>query len=122
MPRPQRHDDTTTIVPHPTSTPREGPTLFGSDQFAELLKALNTLATSPVIAPNAVFNLASASAAVRVPPGCLPREIKLGRLQARKRGGRYYILGEWLLAWLASGQPHRRWRAAGACQCPADSQ
>ena len=69
-------------------------------------------AAAPVIHPNAVFTLASAAAACGLPSNCLPREIRLGRLQARRRGGRYYILGQWLLEWLATGETHRSWRGS----------
>jgi hypothetical protein len=64
------------------------------------------------INPAVVYTLASATAALGPAKECLPREVRLGRLQARKRAGRYFILGRWLLDWLATGQPHPRWRAA----------
>jgi hypothetical protein len=62
-----------------------------------------------VIDPTAVYTIATATAALTLRKECLPREIRLGRLQARKRAGRYWILGKWLLAWLATGTPHRLW-------------
>jgi hypothetical protein len=62
-----------------------------------------------VIDPHAVYTVPSATAALGLRKECLPREIRAGRLQARKRGGRYWILGSWLLAWLEGGTPHPRW-------------
>jgi hypothetical protein len=71
-----------------------------------------------VIQPHAVYTLVSATAALGLARECLPREIRLGRLEARKRGGRYYILGEWLLDWLRRGQAHRAWgRRQGNADC-----
>jgi hypothetical protein len=64
-----------------------------------------------VIDAAAVYTVASATAALGLRKECLPREMRMGRLQARKRGGRYWIVGEWLLAWLATGTPHPRWGA-----------
>jgi hypothetical protein len=40
--------------------------------------------------------------------GCLPREIRLGRLRASKRAGKYLIVGAWLLEWIESGEVKRR--------------
>jgi hypothetical protein len=36
--------------------------------------------------------------------GTLPRELRLGRLRHAKRAGRIFILGRWVLAWLAAGE------------------
>jgi hypothetical protein len=58
------------------------------------------------------YSLQSATAALDVKRETLVREIRLGRLQARKRAGRYWILGQWLLDWLASGAAHKAWEAA----------
>jgi hypothetical protein len=63
-----------------------------------------------VIHPTAVYSLPAAAAALGLARETLPREIRLGRLQARKRGGRYFVLGQWLLDWLAGGEPHRSWQ------------
>jgi hypothetical protein len=67
-----------------------------------------------VLDPHAVYTIPSAAAALGLAKETLPREIRLGRLQARKRGGRYFILGQWLLDWLASGEPHRNWQEGHA--------
>jgi hypothetical protein len=64
-----------------------------------------------VIDPRAVYTVPAATAALALARECLPREIRLGRLQARKRAGHYWILGQWLLDWLASGAAHRSWPA-----------
>jgi hypothetical protein len=69
----------------------------------------------PVIPKNAVYTVESATEALGLAPSCLPREIRLRRLRASRRGGRYFILGSWLLAWIASGSTtHRRKRHATA--------
>jgi len=39
---------------------------------------------------------------------CLPREIRLSRLRVAKRGGKYLILGAWLLEWIEAGELPRR--------------
>jgi hypothetical protein len=57
-----------------------------------------------VIAPNAVYNLIQAREALGLSANCLRREIRLGRLRVAKRGGRGYVLGEWLLEWLRAGE------------------
>jgi hypothetical protein len=64
-------------------------------------------ALAPVIDPHAVFTVSSAQAVLALPKGCLPREIRLGRLRASKRSGRYWVLGSWLLQWLEGGEIHR---------------
>jgi hypothetical protein len=65
-----------------------------------------------VIDPNAVYTVPTAAAALGLARETLPREIRLGRLQARKRGGRHFILGQWLLDWVSTGEPHHAWGAA----------
>jgi hypothetical protein len=65
-----------------------------------------------VIDPRGVYTIPSATAALDLAKECLPREIRLGRLQARKRAGRYWVLGAWLLAWVSTGQAHPAWQAA----------
>jgi hypothetical protein len=56
-----------------------------------------------------VYTVPAATSALGLARECLPREIRLGRLEARKRGGRYFLLGRWLLHWLETGQAHRCW-------------
>jgi hypothetical protein len=36
------------------------------------------------------------------------REIRCGRLRASRRCGRYLVLGEWVLRWVADGERRRR--------------
>jgi hypothetical protein len=61
-----------------------------------------------VIRETAVYTRESAQLAVGGKKTFIAREIRLGRLRASKRGGRYYILGEWLLQWLREGEVKRR--------------
>jgi hypothetical protein len=65
-----------------------------------------------VIHSNAVYDRQQAQQALGLAKDTLGREIRLGRLRASKRGGRYYILGEWLLDWIRQGEVVRRPRAA----------
>jgi hypothetical protein len=57
-----------------------------------------------VIDPNGVYGLESARQALSLKKGCLPREIRLRRLRASKRGGRIMILGRWLIEWVEGGE------------------
>jgi hypothetical protein len=68
-------------------------------------------ATAPVIHPSAIFTVEGARGALGLAKGCLPREIRLGRLRCSKRAGRYYILGAWLLEWVEAGEVCRRGQA-----------
>jgi hypothetical protein len=68
----------------------------------------STPAVQPhVIRKAAVYTRESAQLAVGGKKTFIAREIRLGRLRASKRGGRYYILGEWLLQWLREGEVRR---------------
>ena len=60
-----------------------------------------------VIRANAIYSLATARAALGLKAATLPREIRLGRLRVSKRGGRYFLLGQWILDWLRSGELRR---------------
>lgn len=57
---------------------------------------------------NAVYDLQAARSALALTKGTLPREIKLGRLRAAKRAGKYLILGRWLREWIEAGEVPRR--------------
>lgn len=59
-----------------------------------------------VINPNAVYTLPTAQRALGLKKATLRREIRLRRLRVSKRAGRYYLLGDWLLDWLRSGDIH----------------
>jgi hypothetical protein len=68
------------------------------------------------------YSLQSATAGLDVRRETLLREIRLGRLEARKRAGRYWILGSWLIRWLETGKPHAAWDAAhGAKPVPEEN-
>jgi hypothetical protein len=56
-----------------------------------------------IIEPNAVYTLGGAQEALGLAKGTLPREIRLGRLKAAKRAGKYMITGAWLLEWIEAG-------------------
>ncbi len=64
-----------------------------------------------VIAPNSVYDVAAARAALRLNKTTIRREVREGRLRVSCRAGRCYLLGEWLLDWLRSGPPPRRTRS-----------
>lgn len=61
-----------------------------------------------VIDRDAVFTLPTLRATLGTAKNTLPREIRLGRLRVCKRGGRYYVQGEWVLEWLRQGEVRRR--------------
>jgi hypothetical protein len=71
------------------------------------LPPTNEAAPPHVIDPHAVYDLASARAALSLAKGTLSREIKLGRLRASKRAGKVLILGSWLLQWVEAGEVRR---------------
>lgn len=58
----------------------------------------------PVIPANAVYSLPQAARLLGLKANCLPREVRLRRLRVAKRAGRYFVLGSWLLEWLAGGE------------------
>jgi hypothetical protein len=73
------------------------------------LPAVGAPARPPhLIHPLAVYTLPSARSALGLAKSSLNREIRLKRLRVARRGGRYFILGEWLLAWLRGGEVGRR--------------
>jgi hypothetical protein len=82
------------------------PALAGEDM--SVTRTEKGKVTVHTIAPNAVFTVASAAQILTVKTNTLPREIRLGRLRAAKRAGRHFILGAWLLEWLAAGEVKRR--------------
>lgn len=72
-------------------------------------------ADPPVIPANAVYSLAQAARALGLRKNCLPREARLRRLRVAKRAGRYFVLGAWLLDWLAAGE-------VGSTRAPANTE
>jgi hypothetical protein len=67
--------------------------------------------TQPTILDyRAVYSLDQARQTLGLAKGCLPREVRLGRLRVSMRGGRYYTTGAWLWEWLTAGEVHRRQR------------
>jgi hypothetical protein len=57
-----------------------------------------------VIDPNAVIMPDDLRRMLRLKTSTLRREIREGRLRVCKRAGRYFFLGEQVLAWLRSGE------------------
>lgn len=68
----------------------------------------NSATASPagpaIVRPTAVYSLAEAAQLLKLKKNCLPREVRLGRLRVSKRAGRYFVLGQWLLDWIAAGE------------------
>jgi hypothetical protein len=78
---------------------------------AELAAALRV----HTINPHSVYFPDQLRAWLRFKASTLRREVRAGRLRIAKRGGRYYVLGAWLLEWLQDGEvPRRRPRTAAA--------
>ena len=71
-----------------------------------------------VIHPNAVYRMADLQAALGLTNNCISREIQLGRLRASRRGKWYFILGRWVLAWLAAGEVHSSSAKGVSGPCP----
>lgn len=65
-----------------------------------------------VIHDDALYTLQTATAALGLRPGKkgLQREVRLGRLRAHVRLGKYWITGRDLRAWVESGPPPRHLR------------
>jgi hypothetical protein len=64
----------------------------------------------PIIHSRMVLLLDQATTLLNLPPSCLPREARLGRLRTSRRAGRLWTTGAWLLAWLQAGEVRRRRR------------
>jgi hypothetical protein len=62
----------------------------------------------PIIHAQAVYTISSLTEALSLRKGTLPREIRKRRLRYAKRAGRVWILGEWVLEWLKSGEVVRK--------------
>ena len=58
----------------------------------------------PAIYPTAVYTRQQVEEMLGLGRETLAREIRHGRLRVSRRAGRYWFLGEWLLAWLTSGE------------------
>jgi hypothetical protein len=67
-----------------------------------------------VIDPNAVILADDLRSMLRLKASTLRREIREGRLRVCKRAGRYFFLGQQVLAWLKGGELPVR--------CPASAQ
>jgi len=65
----------------------------------------------PIIHPKSVMVLEQATALLALPPSCLPREARLGRLRTSRRAGRLWTTGAWLMEWIERGETSRRRRA-----------
>jgi hypothetical protein len=61
----------------------------------------------PTIAADAVFTIGSLRATLGLRAGTLPRELRLKRLRHSKRAGRVFILGAWVIEWIAAGEVHK---------------
>ena len=58
----------------------------------------------PVIDPCAIYFTDTFQAIFRLRKSTIRREWKAGRLRLARRAGRHYLLGEWILEWLRSGE------------------
>jgi hypothetical protein len=62
----------------------------------------------PVIDPYAVYFTDTLQKVFRLRKSTIRREWKEGRLRLAKRAGRYFVLGEWVLEWLRTGELSRK--------------
>jgi hypothetical protein len=65
------------------------------------------LAAVHVIHPNAVYTPEQARLVMGMTKSTVSREVRLARLRISRRGGRYLILGSWLLQWVRQGEMKR---------------
>jgi hypothetical protein len=73
-------------------------------EYVTLMVEVTEMNAPHVIHPNAVYDREAAAIALGLPKSTLIREISLGRLRCSKRGGRYFIIGQWLLDWIAAAE------------------
>jgi hypothetical protein len=60
------------------------------------------------ILPSGVYFPEHFQTMFRVRATTLRREVREGRLRIAKRGGRYILLGSWILEWIEAGEIRRR--------------
>lgn len=69
-----------------------------------------------VIDPNGIYLPEAVRKALKLRASSIRREVREGRLRVAKRCGRHFILGAWLLDWIAAapqpGEKHGRQPAA----------
>jgi hypothetical protein len=68
---------------------------------------LTAAAAVHVISPTAVYFVDDLTRLFRLRKSTVRRELREGRLSVCKRAGRYFVLGEQLLAWLRGGELSR---------------
>lgn len=56
-----------------------------------------------VVDPNGVYTLAELRP-LHITASLIRSERRAGRFRLSRRGGRYYVLGRWLLEWIESGE------------------
>jgi hypothetical protein len=61
----------------------------------------------PIIDPHTVYTASQLRAALGLRPNTIRREVASGRLRVRRRAGRYFFLGQFVLEWLQSGEVMR---------------
>jgi hypothetical protein len=66
----------------------------------------------PVIHESAIYTPETARRTLGLRKSTIAREVRLGRLRASRRGGRHFILGRWLIAWVENGEVRRGQRNA----------
>lgn len=57
----------------------------------------------PAVVPTAIYSYSQACRLLRLCRQTAAREVAAGRLRVSRRAGRYYLLGQWLLDWIAGG-------------------
>jgi hypothetical protein len=65
-----------------------------------------------VVEPHGVYRPETLRAALGLSASTVRREVRLGRLKVARRGGKYYLLGRWILEWVEGGLVERRPTAA----------
>jgi hypothetical protein len=77
-----------------------------------------------VLDPNAILFPDQFRQLFRLRADTLRREVRLGRLKVHKRGGRYYLIGSDVMAWIRGGEVKPPGQKAGAngAQPPAEEE
>jgi hypothetical protein len=59
-----------------------------------------------IIRPDAIYRPAEIEAILGLAASTLSREFREGRLRMSKRAGRHWLMGAWVISWLAGGEYH----------------
>ncbi len=91
-------------------------------QTTEAPAAVSLPPLAHIIKPTAVYRVEGLRRALGLAQHTIPREIRKGRLPAYARGGKTYLIGADVLAWLRGGKLERPWRPKVEAGAQEDTQ